>query len=96
MSYTYIIEGDNVNGVDIFFALAVEPKESMWDIDAHKGYKVRTKKVNDENILRKEFKVRDAVLLFNSRLKLISGKLNTRWSGPFEVMEIAPHGCYHN
>ncbi|KAK8667594.1 hypothetical protein V6N13_007742 [Hibiscus sabdariffa] len=33
------------------------------------------------------------VLLFNSRLKLFPGKLKSRWSGPFEITQVAPHGA---
>nr|GEZ84047.1 reverse transcriptase domain-containing protein [Tanacetum cinerariifolium] len=32
------------------------------------------------------------VLLFNSRLKIFSGKLKSRWSGPFTIAEIYPYG----
>ena len=32
------------------------------------------------------------MLLFNSRLKLFTGKLKTRWDGPFIVKKIFPHG----
>ncbi|GJS45790.1 hypothetical protein Tco_0595911 [Tanacetum coccineum] len=37
-------------------------------------------------------KVFDAVLLFNSRLKIFSGKLKSRWSGPFTITEVYPYG----
>jgi hypothetical protein len=32
-------------------------------------------------------------LLFNSRLKLFPGKLKSRWSGPFVVHKVFPHGA---
>nr|GEW93869.1 reverse transcriptase domain-containing protein [Tanacetum cinerariifolium] len=32
------------------------------------------------------------VLLFNSRLKIFSGKLKTRWSGLFTITEVYPYG----
>nr|GFB00800.1 hypothetical protein [Tanacetum cinerariifolium] len=32
------------------------------------------------------------VLLFNSRLKIFSGKLKSRWSGPFTIAKIYPYG----
>ena len=33
------------------------------------------------------------VLLFNSRLRLFPGKLKLRWSGPFVVKTVFPHGA---
>nr|GEX00236.1 reverse transcriptase [Tanacetum cinerariifolium] len=45
-------------------------------------YKERTKKLHDSKIKNHIFNVGDQVLLFNSRLKIFSGKLKTRWSGP--------------
>ncbi|GJU63009.1 hypothetical protein Tco_1244844 [Tanacetum coccineum] len=30
--------------------------------------------------------------LFNSRLKIFSGKLKSRWSGPFTITEVYPYG----
>ena len=38
-------------------------------------YKDKTKKWHDQKIMRKEFRVGDKVLLYNSRLKLFPGKL---------------------
>nr|GEU58896.1 hypothetical protein [Tanacetum cinerariifolium] len=43
-------------------------------------YKERTKKLHDFKIKNRIFNVGDQVLLFNSRLKIFSGKLKTRWS----------------
>ncbi|RDX75127.1 hypothetical protein CR513_45035, partial [Mucuna pruriens] len=43
-------------------------------------------------ILRKEFKVGQKVLLFNSQLKLIVGKLHSRWDRSFVVTNIFPYG----
>nr|GEW00712.1 reverse transcriptase domain-containing protein [Tanacetum cinerariifolium] len=42
-------------------------------------YKERTKKLHDSKIKNHIFNVGDQVLLFNSRLKIFSGKLKTRW-----------------
>ncbi|XP_074283880.1 uncharacterized protein LOC141608422 [Silene latifolia] len=64
-------------------------------LDAYESsriYKEKTKKFHDKAILRKEFKVGDLVLLFNSRFKLFSGKLKSKWSGPFTVVRVFPHG----
>nr|GFB56500.1 reverse transcriptase domain-containing protein [Tanacetum cinerariifolium] len=55
-------------------------------------YKERTKKLHDDKIKNRIFNVGDQVLLFNSRLKIFSGKLKSRWSGPFTISEIYPFG----
>ncbi|GJX80349.1 reverse transcriptase domain-containing protein [Tanacetum coccineum] len=55
-------------------------------------YKDRTKKLHDSKIKNRIFNVGDQVLLFNSRLKIFSGKLKTRWSGPFTITEVFPYG----
>jgi len=59
-------------------------------LDAYESsriYKERTKRWHDKFIHRREFRVGDLVLLFNSRLKLFPGKLHSRWSGPFKVLK---------
>ena len=53
-------------------------------------YKDKTKKWHDQRILRKEFKVGEIVLLYNSKLKLFLGKLRSRWSGPYTVISATP------
>ena len=55
-------------------------------------YKEKTKAWHDKHITRKEFTAGQQVLLFNSRLKLFPGKLKSRWSGPFTVTKVFPHG----
>ncbi|GJY21885.1 reverse transcriptase domain-containing protein [Tanacetum coccineum] len=55
-------------------------------------YKERTKKLHDSKIKNRIFNVGDRVLLFNSRLKIFSGKLKTRWSGPFTITKVFPYG----
>jgi hypothetical protein len=57
-----------------------------------KFYKERTKKFHDSMINRKEFSVGQKVLLFNFRLKLLPGKLRSRWIGPFVVTNVFPYG----
>nr|GEW09902.1 DNA-directed DNA polymerase [Tanacetum cinerariifolium] len=54
-------------------------------------YKERTKKLHDEKIKNRIFNIGDQVLLFNSRLKIFSGKLKSRWLGPFTISEIYPY-----
>ncbi|GJR95793.1 reverse transcriptase domain-containing protein [Tanacetum coccineum] len=55
-------------------------------------YKEKTKKLHDSKIKNQIFNVGDQVLLFNSRLKIFSGKLKSRWSGPFTITEVFPYG----
>nr|GFA91190.1 reverse transcriptase domain-containing protein [Tanacetum cinerariifolium] len=55
-------------------------------------YKEKTKKFHDSKIKKQIFNVGDRVLLFNSRLKIFSGKLKTRWSGPFTITQVFPYG----
>nr|GEV25854.1 reverse transcriptase domain-containing protein [Tanacetum cinerariifolium] len=55
-------------------------------------YKERTKKLHDSKTKNRIFNVDDQVLLFNSRLKVCSGKLKTRWSRPFTITRVFPYG----
>ncbi|XP_056697702.1 uncharacterized protein [Spinacia oleracea] len=61
--------------------------------DSASIYKARSKQYHDALIDKREFKEGDRVLLYNSRLKLFPGKLKSRWSGPFEVVRVSPHGA---
>jgi len=56
-------------------------------------YKERMKRLHDKNIVEQNFNPRDMVLLYNSRLRLFSGKLRSRWSGPFRVVQVFPSGA---
>ncbi|RDX72648.1 gag-pol, partial [Mucuna pruriens] len=65
-------------------------------LEAYENSKIckkKVKKFHDQKILRKDFHVGQKVLLFNSRLKLIAGKLRSRWDGPFVITNIFPHGA---
>nr|GFA37164.1 reverse transcriptase domain-containing protein [Tanacetum cinerariifolium] len=55
-------------------------------------YKERTKKLHDAKIKKRIFNVGDQVLLFNSRLKIFSGKLKSCWLGPFTIAEVYSYG----
>jgi hypothetical protein len=61
--------------------------------ESSKIYKEKTKHFHDKMISRKEFSVGQQVLLFNSRLKLMAGKLRSKWIGPFVVTNVFPHGA---
>ncbi|XP_057739888.1 uncharacterized protein LOC130956992 [Arachis stenosperma] len=55
-------------------------------------YKEKVKAVHDQNIKRREFRAGDQVLLYNSRLRLIPGKLRSRWDRPYMVEKVEPYG----
>ncbi|GAU46577.1 hypothetical protein TSUD_402660 [Trifolium subterraneum] len=66
-----------------------------WRLQAYENaviYKARTKKYHDKGLVPKVFQKGQQVLLFNSRLKLFPGKHKSRWSGPFIIKEVFPHG----
>ena len=43
--------------------------------------------------MRKKFHVGQKVLLYNSCLKMMPGKLHSCWIGPFIVVNILPYGA---
>ncbi|XP_076911619.1 uncharacterized protein LOC143569639 [Bidens hawaiensis] len=52
-----------------------------------------TKELHDCKLKgNRQFKCRNQVLLYNSRLWLFLGKLNSRRSGPFTITEVFPYG----
>nr|GEV18755.1 reverse transcriptase domain-containing protein [Tanacetum cinerariifolium] len=55
-------------------------------------YKEKTKRLHDSKIKYLVFNISDKVLLFNSRLKIFSGKLKSRWSGLFTISHVFPYG----
>ena len=56
-------------------------------------YKEKVKTYHDKKLLKKDFKPRQHVLLFNSRLKLFPGKLKSKWSGPFVIKKVRSYGA---
>ncbi|RDY05726.1 gag-pol, partial [Mucuna pruriens] len=54
--------------------------------------KLHLEAYEDSRIYKKEFQVGQKVLLFNSRLKLITGKLCSKWDGPFIITKVLPYG----
>ncbi|GJX41887.1 reverse transcriptase domain-containing protein [Tanacetum coccineum] len=73
----------------------LKQKRSPNDAETYENsliYKEKTKRIHDAKIKNRVFNVGDRVLLFNSRLKIFSGKLKSRWSGPFTVTQVFPYG----
>ncbi|XP_022156052.1 uncharacterized protein LOC111023021 [Momordica charantia] len=61
--------------------------------DNAKLYKEKTKQWHDARINPRKFEKGQQVLLFNSRLKLLPGKLKSRCPGPFLVSHVFLHGA---
>nr|GEZ23687.1 reverse transcriptase domain-containing protein [Tanacetum cinerariifolium] len=55
-------------------------------------YKEKIKRLHDLKIKDRVFNIGDRVLLFNTQLKIFSGKLKSRWSGPFTISQVYPYG----
>nr|GEV37572.1 reverse transcriptase domain-containing protein [Tanacetum cinerariifolium] len=55
-------------------------------------YKEKTKSLHDSKIKDRAFNIGDRVLLFNSRLKIFSGKLKSRWFVPFTISHVFLYG----
>ena len=51
------------------------------------------KAFHDKHISRKTFEPNQQIQLFNSRLKLFSEKLRSRWDGPYVVNQVFPYGA---
>ncbi|XP_057803368.1 uncharacterized protein LOC131018671 [Salvia miltiorrhiza] len=56
-------------------------------------YKERMKKSHDTLIRNKQFSYGQKVILYKTRFKFASGKLSTKWIGPFEVQAQFPNGA---
>ena len=54
--------------------------------------KDKLKKWHDQLIARKNFKQGDQVLLYDSKFHLFPGKLKSRWTGPFTILEVYSNG----
>jgi len=55
--------------------------------------KERAKIFHDRQINKKDFSPGQKVLLYDSHLHLFSGKLRSRWTGPFVIVRVFPHGA---
>ncbi|XP_014623203.1 uncharacterized protein [Glycine max] len=58
-------------------------EEMRWNAyESFRLYKDKIKAYHDKKMLKKEFRPGQQVLMFNSILKLFTGKLKSKWSGP--------------
>ena len=55
-------------------------------------YKEKMNKYHDQKIEKRDFMARNLVLLLNSRLRLFPDKLKSKWTGPYLITQLFPHG----
>ena len=65
-------------------------QQCLWECKDLQG---TSKCWHDKHIMLRDFKKGKKVLFFNSHLRLFPGKLRSRWSDPFEVTQVLPHGA---
>jgi hypothetical protein len=56
-------------------------------------FKEKVKRWHDRRIQKREFKVGEQVLLYNSRLRFFAGKLLSKWEGPYIIEEVYRSGA---
>lgn len=70
-----------------------ELDEFRWDAyELSHIYIEQTKALHDKHLMNKEFEPGQLVLLYNMRLRLHPEKLKSRWTSPYEVVEVHLHG----
>ena len=65
-----------MNGLDEFHLKSYESSSL---------YKEKMNKYHDQKIEKRGFMVGGLVILFNSRLRLFTGKLKSKWTGPYLI-----------
>ncbi|XP_072060258.1 uncharacterized protein [Arachis hypogaea] len=86
-----------LGGAGVERKLQLDELECIW-LEAYENsrlYKEKVKAVHDRNIKRREFRAGDQVLLYNSRLRFMPGKLKSRWDEPYLVNKAEPYGVIH-
>ncbi|CAM8963250.1 unnamed protein product [Rhodiola kirilowii] len=79
-------------GLDMKLKLCELEELRLEAYEEQTDYKAWTKLYHDKFILRRSFEEGQQVLLFSSRLKLMPGKLRSRWTGPYTVTKVYNHG----
>ena len=55
--------------------------------------KKKVKRWHDKRIQKREFKVGEYVLLYNSHFRFFAGKLLSKWEGPYVIEEVYRFGA---
>lgn len=75
--------------------MQIKELEELWR-EVYQNSKIskeRAKVFYDKSILRKEFKLGQKVLVYDTRLHLFSGKLKSRWTSPHIVKHVFHFGA---
>ena len=68
----------------------------QWRTQAYENaklFKEKVKRWHDKRIQKREFIVREYVLLYNSHFKFFAGKLLSKWEGPYVIEEAYRSGA---
>ena len=57
------------------------------------SHKEKMKKENEEKSAKQEFMVGDLVLVDSSGVPCLPGKLKSKWTGPYLITQVFPHGA---
>ncbi|GJW24175.1 hypothetical protein Tco_0037986 [Tanacetum coccineum] len=96
----FIMKGMSSQQKKKFFKDVIQPELNLMNLDEsgikHTKFFHIKKDQKAFNALRNQkphFSMfGDPILLFNSRLKIFSGKLKTSWLGPFTITQVFPYG----
>ena len=67
-----------------------------WSTQAYENaklFKEKVKRWHDKRIQKREFKVGEYVVLYNSRFRSFAGNLLTKWEGPYVIEEVYRSGA---
>jgi hypothetical protein len=67
-----------------------------WRNEAYENarlFKEKVKQWHDKRILKREFHVGEKVLLYRSHLRFFTGKLLSKWEGPYVIVEVYRSGA---
>ena len=59
--------------------------------ESSKIYKQKIKAYHDRKLLKRNFQLKQQVLLFNSWLKIFPKRLKSKWSSPFTIKDVKPY-----